>query len=356
MMMFTPTRREAAASHSMLLALLLPAYAGAAFAPAGTLAPAAARLQTPAAVPLMVGTIAPPPSPPTWTPARVGKAAVFSGLIVAAAATDGPALSLYSRVLASSVACTLPGLLDSHLAVSYGYGMAMVVQAALYASTATAIPSKLLLLAYATYGIKVCIFQALRDARPAYVEKALAEGRKKSPRGLSVRRAPLVLSVGALLSCFCFPLHAAARAPAARGVALGALAALGGLLVQCVADAQKFAVKRSYGPNALCNTGLWAFSRHPNYLGEIYFQCGLLLGGLCAAAAARSAGAALLAGVAPLLFISIMLGATTRLEARQLKAYGDAPAYRASAGEQWPPPCLTTPAPTCPPAGSTGSH
>jgi steroid 5-alpha reductase family enzyme len=49
--------------------------------------------------------------------------------------------------------------------------------------------------------------------------------------------------------------------------ALGAALWLAGLLVEVVADAQKSAWKKS-GEKGLIMTGLWSWSRHPNYFGE----------------------------------------------------------------------------------------
>lgn len=57
----------------------------------------------------------------------------------------------------------------------------------------------------------------------------------------------------------------------------------GALLIEAVADAQ---LRRFLGsrrePGAALETGLWAISRHPNYLGEVLFWWGLWLFGLAA--------------------------------------------------------------------------
>jgi steroid 5-alpha reductase family enzyme len=43
-----------------------------------------------------------------------------------------------------------------------------------------------------------------------------------------------------------------------------------GMLIEAVADAQKFRFKNSSPENrrSMCTIGLWRFSRHPNYFGE----------------------------------------------------------------------------------------
>eukprot|EP00966_Prymnesium_polylepis_P273842 6325732-Prymnesium_polylepis.1 len=119
-----------------------------------------------------------------------------------------------------------------------------------------------------------------------------------------------------LLTTFVFPLHVVAiAAPSlvtSKAVASGASLALAGLLLQTVADIQKYVHKARRGANSLCTSGLWSWSRHPNYLGEIVFHCGLLLAAL---PACRSAAAAWLVLLAPVTFISIMFGSTRGLEA-----------------------------------------
>lgn len=279
---------------------------------------------------------------------RLPKLALFTSLSAVAASLAGPPLPLYTNVLAGSLVSTLPGLYDAHLAVSYGYGAALVWQASLFFAVVRRSflsqpgGSLLLLAAYALYGLKVCIFQFLRDIDPAYVAKALepararqaTDGSKTVPAvGFSTARLPLVVGVGALLSTFSFPLHAATSAVSASAlVPLGALVALGGLLFQTIADAQKFVLKRQSGADALCTQGLWLYSRHPNYLGEIIFQAGVIVAGLAASLASGSLrlslGRCLLSLLAPVTFISIMLASTRSLEERQLEAYKDSVNYR----------------------------
>jgi len=58
-------------------------------------------------------------------------------------------------------------------------------------------------------------------------------------------------------------------------VVLGLVVAVFGLLYESVADFSLYKFKK-YN-KGLCNTGLWKFSRHPNYFGEILFWWGLYL-------------------------------------------------------------------------------
>ena len=276
---------------------------------------------------------------------RGSKAAGIIGLSAACLAVAGPPLPLLCKVLCGSLLCTASGLYDGHLAVSYGYGLSLLLQACIFLPRAPpTLASRLLLSAYALYGVKVCAFQGLRDRDPAYVAKALEPRRREQQKkqgvpavGFSAARLPLVVGVAVLLTTFAFPLHASVVA-ASLGAAVpligvvGGFVALAGLLFQTIADAQKFALKRMSGADALCRTGLWSLSRHPNYLGEIVFQIGVLLSGVGGALASGSlchaASRAFLSLLAPLTFASIMLASTRSLEERQLKAYGEEINYR----------------------------
>ena len=58
----------------------------------------------------------------------------------------------------------------------------------------------------------------------------------------------------------------------------GCLIWAAGLLIETVADAQKFAAKRRRGGgNRWMDTGLWKYSRHPNYFGELLCWWGVFV-------------------------------------------------------------------------------
>lgn len=58
---------------------------------------------------------------------------------------------------------------------------------------------------------------------------------------------------------------------------LGLLVALSGLAIEAAADAQLRRFKATAAPGAICDTGLWRYSRHPNYFGEAVVWWGLWL-------------------------------------------------------------------------------
>jgi steroid 5-alpha reductase family enzyme len=55
-----------------------------------------------------------------------------------------------------------------------------------------------------------------------------------------------------------------------------------GISVEAVADDQLRAFSRTKRPGETLQSGLWAYSRHPNYFGEISFWWGLMLFGIAA--------------------------------------------------------------------------
>ena len=109
-------------------------------------------------------------------------------------------------------------------------------------------------------------------------------------------------------------------------VLFGAALWLIGFTVEAVADAQKRAFRRRAGTGAFIDEGLWRYSRHPNYAGEI-----LLWLGIAVAAAPFLAGWQLATLVSPL-FVYLLLTRVSGiplLERRGRERWGDDPAYQA---------------------------
>ncbi len=81
------------------------------------------------------------------------------------------------------------------------------------------------------------------------------------------------------------------RPPGALDVAAAVLTA-GAIALEATADLQLRRFTRSRrDPTDVLRTGVWAYSRHPNYLGEVLFWWGLYLFGLAAAPGWAWAGA-----------------------------------------------------------------
>ena len=113
-----------------------------------------------------------------------------------------------------------------------------------------------------------------------------------------------------------------------------------GLIIETVADSQKFAVKRRPdGASRWMDNGLWRFSRHPNYFGEL-----LVWWGVFVFVAGDLAGAAWVTIAGPLAITFLLLRVTgiPTLEASAQRKWGDNRAYqeyvrRTSRLVPWPP-------------------
>jgi steroid 5-alpha reductase family enzyme len=107
---------------------------------------------------------------------------------------------------------------------------------------------------------------------------------------------------------------------------IGALIWAAGLLIEAVADQQKFAHRRTAGAR-WTDIGLWKYSRHPNYFGELLCWWGVFV-----FTAADLAGMnAWLAAIGPLSITGVLLCLTgiPPLEESADRKWGKDPAYQA---------------------------
>jgi steroid 5-alpha reductase family enzyme len=119
--------------------------------------------------------------------------------------------------------------------------------------------------------------------------------------------------------------------PSGRGIdawlVIGAMIWVVGLGVEAAADAQKRAfAAREENQGRYITRGLWAISRHPNYLGEIVLWIGVAI-----AAVPSLHGAAWVLLVSPV-FVTLLLtkvSGVPLLERRAEARWGSDPAYRA---------------------------
>jgi steroid 5-alpha reductase family enzyme len=120
----------------------------------------------------------------------------------------------------------------------------------------------------------------------------------------------------------------------AHAPALGAWAVAGGavwlvgLLIEAVADAQKSAAK-ARAPGAFVSSGLWRYSRHPNYFGEMLVWWGLFVYALpfFSGWAFLFPGLLLALGPAYLTVLLLYVSGIPPLERSAEIRYGNDPAY-----------------------------
>ncbi len=116
----------------------------------------------------------------------------------------------------------------------------------------------------------------------------------------------------------------------------GILLASLGFLIEVVADYQKRVHRESYGAEAFINSGLWRFSRHPNYFGEILFWFGIVLLALPA-----MSGVGYMSATVPIFvyFLLTRVSGTVLLEKAAKRKWGNDPLYKDYVNETpllWP--------------------
>jgi steroid 5-alpha reductase family enzyme len=107
----------------------------------------------------------------------------------------------------------------------------------------------------------------------------------------------------------CLALYPALTSPRPLGPldAVAAVVTLGAVAIELVADEQLRAFRKERREGEILARGLWAFSRHPNYFGEVSFWWGLFLFALAADPGAWWAGSGAAAITALFVFASIPL-------------------------------------------------
>lgn len=111
-------------------------------------------------------------------------------------------------------------------------------------------------------------------------------------------------------------------------VIVGLLIWLGGLIVESIADSQKFAFNNdTKNKGKWIDSGIWRYSRHPNYFGEILVWVGVYVVSI----QALPPQLALVAFISPLFIAVMLLGVSgvPLLEKAADKRWGDDKAYLA---------------------------
>jgi steroid 5-alpha reductase family enzyme len=219
---------------------------------------------------------------------------------------------------------------------NYSYGLACIGNGALLAGAFANPAGWILGGLLAVYGLRLFWFTWQRMRSESYAE-----------RMVNVRQADAALPVavkGALwLQCtFLYTFHllglymaAAAGALTAAGAA-GAAIILLGIVIEAVADAQKQAGKARQ-PDTYVVHGLYARWRHPNYVGEILVQVGIIVAG--GAAVWPDPVLLLAVWLAPVYIILLMVAECYRADAYMGERYGADPAfqvYRERSGSMLP--------------------
>jgi steroid 5-alpha reductase family enzyme len=108
--------------------------------------------------------------------------------------------------------------------------------------------------------------------------------------------------------------------------AAGAAVWLAGLLIEAVADAQKSAFRaKQENRGRFIGSGLWRYSRHPNYFGEMLLWWGLFI---YAVPVLHDAAFAVVAGPVFITLLLLFVSGIPLVERSADEKHGDDPAYR----------------------------
>lgn len=239
--------------------------------------------------------------------------------------------SLWIILVVCAVACAV-GFIKYVYFLSIGYGFAIAAGA-----VATAIifggqldwVSVVQMLLFIAYGARLSGFLLVRELKSASFNKAMKSVMKPE------KPMPIFVSIS-IWVCVAI-LYTMQLSPMLyrlyNGVQdvlfpmIGAVISVAGLALESLADRQK-SEQKSKRPDMVATEGLYRIVRCPNYLGEIIFWTGVLVG---AFGALQGAGQWIMAIVAWVLIVFIMFNGAQRLEKRQMKRYGSDPAYNAYA-------------------------
>lgn len=209
---------------------------------------------------------------------------------------------------------------------NYSYSLACLINGIVLAAASGTAPGYLLGGAMAVYGARLLWFTWVRtnsDSYAARVENVRRED-AKLPKPVKVA---LWLQCTLLYTFHLFAVYEAGlRLQLSTGVILAALIIVAGILIEAVADAQKQAAKAA-NPETFVTNGLFARWRHPNYIGEIVVQVGLIVAGLSVVGAHWGAWLAVV--VSPLYIILLMLSECLRADDSMELRYGDREDFRA---------------------------
>lgn len=216
---------------------------------------------------------------------------------------------------------------------NFGYAAAAVVLNATVLGLEGPSPAALLVGGVLVlYGIRLFAFALRRLRHPSFA--ARAAGVRSAHRTLPMPiKVLLWLQTSTLFTFHALTTYTLAATDAAISVwvAIGAAVMASGLGLETIADLQKQRGKER-APQRWVDRGLFSRSRHPNYLGEISLQVGLLVCALGAASALGWGWVVPAVVLAPTYIVLLMVSATTGAELAQAQRYGEDPEFEAYVG------------------------
>lgn len=240
---------------------------------------------------------------------------------------------LFILLIVSAVMCSIGFYKHVYfLSIGYGFSIAGIGAALLiaYASSLNLL-SILQCIVLILYGVRLSGFLIYREWKNAAYRstlKAVAkdENEMSFAAKLGIWAGVSILYVAEASPVF-FRLFNGAQDTAAP--VIGIIVSLAGLFMETAADHQK-TMQKAENPHMAAMKGLYRIVRCPNYLGEILFWTGVLIGGLSSLTGITQW---ILAVSAYVCILGIMISGAARLEKRQMHSYGKDPVYQAYAAK-----------------------
>ena len=218
---------------------------------------------------------------------------------------------------------------------SVGYGLSVAASAGILLKSASIsgilLPElcQLHILGGLLYGLRLGIFLAIRSKTwKDWGKKAKASPEAQNSKSF-LQKTMVIVGCGFIYALMASPMlfhYQHANVVAHHEILkAGVVMQYVGLVLEAVADQWKyFHYQKNEGK--FCQTGPYAFCRHPNYLGEILFWLGLYVAGVPAMLTKWSTFIPASIGCAFILFLMTM--ASKRGDKNALEKYGDAPGYK----------------------------
>jgi len=177
----------------------------------------------------------------------------------------------------------------------------------------------------ALYGLRLKTFLFWRSGQPTFQNHrkqmyAKTGGPKSPPFVVKFSVWVMVSSLYVLLYMPCYSIMKEGLSPNVFGLGIMYL----GLAVESISDSQKSEFKIKC-PDHFVNRGLFRFSRHINYFGEILMWIGVWLGGF---PAYRTQFSWLVNSIGPLFMLYLMVSVTKSLDRRQNEKYSELQGYK----------------------------
>lgn len=206
---------------------------------------------------------------------------------------------------------------------NFSYALACLFNGLLIAVAGQSVAGYLLGGLMALYGLRLFWFTWIRTHSDSYATRMERIRNDHANTPVPVQ-AVLWLQCTVTYAFHLFAVYIAAeRALLTNAVLAGAAIIFCGIVLEAVADAQKQAAK-TVAPDAFVTSGLFARWRHPNFIGEIIVQIGLIVVGLSVAATWNTLLAVL---VTPVYVFILMVYQCRQVDTNMQARYGEQPEF-----------------------------